>query len=260
MGSVEFDTMINQAEVWADKPSEAANAGKDLYAVHAVSKLGFWSSVLTCLLALGWDISMAIQNIINPPAVWNGLPDYLDTFNSIEMLNLIPSLPLASVFIVLMVSIHFYAPTEKKIWSLLGLSFAIVYAVFASFNYLFQFIVVRPAILSGQTEGLALFVMGNPNSLFWTLANSYTYMSLSMLFAAWVFDRHTSERWIRRIFIVVGLTAPLQLAHTIFGIPLPIGILVILIWMIGVPLSGFLLAIQFLGYPNQIQPQGASHA
>jgi hypothetical protein len=221
-------------------------------------RIGFWSALLTALLAFGWDVSMAIQNVISPPRAWQGIEAYLRSYNPIEMLNLVPSLPLASVFIVLMIAIHFYAPVEKKIWSLLGVAFAIVYAVFASINYLIQFIVVRPAILSGEGDRVALLVMGNPDSVFWALANSYMYMSISLLFAAWVFEGGRLERWIRWIFIAVGITAPFQFAHSLFGISLLIGIPVILTWMVGVPISSFLLAILFRRFPSQSQ-QGETH-
>lgn len=235
-------------------------AAKAASAASLTGRIGFWSALLTALLAIGWDLSMVVQNVVSPPKAWEGIEAYLRSYNPIEMLNLIPSLPLASAFIVLMVAIHFYAPVEKKIWSLLGLAFAIVYAVLASVNYLVQFIVVRPAILSGQGESVALFVMGNPDSIFWALANSYTYMSISLLFAAWVFGGGKIERWIRWIFVAVGITAPLQFAHSLSGISLVIGMPVILTWMVGVPLSGFLLAILFRRYPNQSEQGGAPYA
>ncbi len=223
-------------------------------------KIGFWAAILTALLAFGWDAAMAYQNVVSPPRAWNGMAEYVDAYNPIEMLNLVPSLPLASAFLALVVCIHFYAPAERKIWSMLGLAFAVVYAVFASLNYLVQFIVVRPALLSGQTDGLALFVMGNPHSIFWALANSYTYMSFSLLFLAWVFAGGRIERLIRWIFVLVGITAPLQFAHTLFGISLVIGVPVMLIWMVGVPLSGALLAVLFKRYASPIEPQGAPYA
>ena len=70
------------------------------------------------------------------------------------MLPLIPSLVLAPTFIVLMVSIHYYAAQEKRIWSQLGMAFAVVYAVMASLNYIMQLTVVRFSILNKETDGL----------------------------------------------------------------------------------------------------------
>ena len=45
-----------------------------------------------------------------------------------------------------MVSIHYYARDDQKIWSQLGLAFAIVYAAMASINYIVQLTVVRCAL------------------------------------------------------------------------------------------------------------------
>lgn len=209
------------------------------------SRVGFWAALLSGLLALAWGATMAVQNVISPAGPWAGMEAYARSYDPIEMLNLIPSLPLASTFLVLMTSIHYYAPPAKRYWSALGLAFAGVYAVLASANYLIQFIVVRPALLSGQTEGLALFVMGNPRSLFTALANSYAYMSLSMLFAAWVFGQGRRERWVRWIFVVVGATAPIQFAYTLFNLDLAVALPVGVAWVIGVPLACFLLAALF---------------
>jgi hypothetical protein len=137
-----------------------------------VARVGFWSAILSAILAIGWASTFALGVIISPPQEWTGIEAYVPTFNFITMVNLIPSLPLAAAFIVLMVSIHYYAPEDKKIWSMLGLAFTIVYAVMASINYLVQLIVVWPSILSGETEGLGLFVGAYRRCFFWALACS----------------------------------------------------------------------------------------
>ncbi len=111
-------------------------------------------------------------------------------------------------------SIHYYAPDSKKIWSHLGLAFTIVYAVMASINYIVQLTVVRQSILNGETDGLAMFAMGNPHSIFWALASAYVFMNLAMLFAAPVFDGGKLERWIRWLFFANGASAVV----TIFGV------------------------------------------
>ena len=58
----------------------------------------------------------------------------------------------------------------------------------ASINYIVQLTVVRLSILNRETDGLAMFVMGNPHSIFWALASAYIFMNLAMLFAAPVFE------------------------------------------------------------------------
>jgi hypothetical protein len=188
---------------------------------------------------------MIIQTIAAPPGPWLGIDSFARSFQPIEMLNFLPSLPLASAFLVLMVCIYFYASERDRIWAMLGLAFTIVYAVMASSNYLIQLLVVRNSLVLGETEGLGLFAHSNPHSVFWALANSYAYMSLAMFFAAWVFRKTTLERWIRRLFVVVGITAPFQFIGVLFELGLIVGAPAGLIWSTATPTACLLIALQF---------------
>ena len=175
-------------------------------ATRSVYQLGFWSAVLATLSSLGYGIAVIIMMISSitatagTPPGWHGIETFVASFQSIQMLPLIPSLVLAPAFIVLMVSIHYYAAHEKRMWSQLGIAFAIVYAVMASLNYIMQLTVVRFSILNKETDGLAMFVMGNPHPIFWALASAYVFMNLAMLFAAPVFEGGRLERCIRGLF------------------------------------------------------------
>lgn len=182
----------------------------------AVRQVGFWSAVLSTLCSLGYALAVVVV-LLQPvpagaPAGWAGIQAYLSVFKPIQMLMLVPSLLLAPSFVALMVSIHYYAAPERRLWSHLGLAFTLLYAGLALTNYLVQLTAVRRSLLGGETEGLALFVMGNPHSVFWALASSYVLMSLGMLFAAPVFAGGRLERWIRWLFVANGATAPITVA------------------------------------------------
>src|SRR5512136_97139 len=187
-------------------------------ASKAVSRIGFWSAVLATVCSAGYGIAVIVMMISAMTAAtapgWQGIEAYVASYQPISMLPVIPSLPLAAVFLALMVSIHYYAHDDQKIWSQLGLAFATVYAVMASINYSVQLTVVRLSILNKETDGLAMFVMGNPHSIFWALASAYIFMNLAMLFAAPVFDGGKLERWIRWLFFANGASVVV----TIFGI------------------------------------------
>ncbi len=182
-----------------------------------VRQIGFWSAVLATVFSVSYGIAvivMMLSAMSGAAPGWQGVESYVASYQPISMLPLFPSLPLAAAFIALMVSIHYYARDDKKIWSQLGLSFAIVYAVMASINYIVQLTVVRLSILNQETDGLAMFAMGNPHSIFWALASAYVFMNLAMLFAAPVFEGGKLERWIRWLFLANGASAVI----TIFGI------------------------------------------
>jgi len=185
----------------------------------ALKQLGFWSAVLATVFSIGYGlavIGMIIASASTATATpgWQGVEAYIASFQPIQMLPLIPSLLLAPTFVVLMVCVHSYAPNAKKIWSQVGLAFAIVYAAIACVNYIVQLTVVRLSILNRETDGLAMFVMGNPHSIFWALMSDYVFMNLAMLFATPVFGGGKLERWIRWLFLANGASAVI----TIFGI------------------------------------------
>jgi len=102
----------------------------------------------------------------------------------------------------------------KKIWSHLGIAFTLIYASMSAINYITQLTVVRLSILNQETDGLAMFVMGNTHSIFWALASSYAFMNLAMLFAGSVFEGGRLEQSIRRLFYANGVSAVI----TIFGV------------------------------------------
>ena len=220
-------------------------------ATRSVCQLGFWSAVLATLSSIGYGITVIVMMIssitaaANTPPGWHGIEAFVASFQFIQMLPLIPSLVLAPTFIVLMVSIHYYAASEKKIWSHLGIAFTLVYAVMASINYITQLTVVRLSILNQETDGLAMFVMGNSHSIFWALASSYAFMNLAMLFAAPVFDGGRLERAIRWLFFANGASVVV----TIFGIVVdspPIYLLGSLVpWCVVFSLTTTLLTVLF---------------
>jgi len=217
----------------------------------SVSQVGFWSAVLATLFSIGYGITLIVTMIsmmataTDTPSGWRGIEAFVASFQPIQMLSLIPSLLLAPTFVVLMVSLHYYASPDKKIWSHLGIAFALIYAVMASINYILQLTVVRLGIVNRETDGLAMFVMGNPHSIFWALTSAYVFMNLAMLFVAPVFYGGRLERWIRWLFIANGASVVVSLFGV--GVDSPaIYLLVSLVpWCIIFSLATALLAMLF---------------
>jgi hypothetical protein len=184
-----------------------------------VSKIGLWSAVLTSICSAGYGIaviavfvaSLSIQST-SPAQGWTGIDDFLAAFQPVSMLPLFPSLLLAPAFTAFMVSIHSYAAEDKKIWSLLGLSFTLIYATMAAMNYIIQLLPVWRSINNGEMDGLAMFVSGNPHSIFWGLAYTYIFMNLAMLFSAMVFAGTPLENRIRLLFVLNGVSGVFTLA------------------------------------------------
>lgn len=211
----------------------------------SVRQLGFWSALLTAVFAAGWPIGMVLQNVLAPVPAWQGPPAAIAAFEPLHQLSLYPSLAFAPAFVVLLACLHLAAPDEQKVWSLSGLAIGTIYATMATINYQIQLVAVQPSIERGETAGIELFLMANPRSVFAALASSYVYMGLAMLLTAPVFTDRGLERWIRRLFVAVGLMAPVQLAYQLLDLHLAFALAAGGVWSVGVPVAATLLAVRF---------------
>ncbi|NTU83971.1 MAG: hypothetical protein HGA45_32135 [Chloroflexales bacterium] len=170
---------------------------------------------------------------------------YAEHFNLLEMASFIPAFLLAPTVIVLMACIHYITPETKKVFSLIGLSFASVYVAIIPTNYYLQLFVVRLNLESRTLDGLALLAQPNFHSVFFALETlGYTFLSLATLFVSQVFSGGKLERWIRWLFIVSGavgifgvLVAPFDQPYLIFA---GLGL-----WSLAFPISTILLSIFF---------------
>ncbi len=182
---------------------QATSNGRGLNLV--LKRLGFLSAILTAVFALGF---LVIGIFGTPYTVFIPYPYVPSFFNPIDYIWLYPAFLLAPVFVVLMACIHYYASNEKKIFSLIGLSFALIYATVITTDYFIQWTVVLPSILSGETGSLSLFTQYNHHGLFVALESlGYLMMNLALLFTAVVFSGGRLERAIRWLFIITFVLA-----------------------------------------------------
>lgn len=112
---------------------------------------------------------------------------------------------LAPSFVALMVANHHYSLEERKIWSHLGLVFAIIYAVFITLVYFLQITIVLNEKLSYSEEIMKLLVFTPGSALFSIDMLGYAFMSLSTLFVAFIFENRGVEKWLKRLLIINGL-------------------------------------------------------
>lgn len=195
-------------------------------ATIAIGKIGWWSAVLASICAASYGIaaiivlvySLSIQSSSQAQG-WTGIEAFLAAFTPTQLLPVFPSLLLVPAFTALMVSIHSHASEEKRIWSRLGLAFTLIYATMAAMNYMIQLLPVWRSINSGETDGLAMFVGGNPHSIFWALAYAYIFMNLAMLLSAPVFDGNSLEKRIRVLFILNGASGLFTLGSAFLDSP-----------------------------------------
>lgn len=168
--------------------------------------VGFYTAVLMVIITLV-TFGLALTAIPDSGAFCteNCLEyPYLDSLSQYpgDYYWMYPAILLILTYVALMVSIHFYAAEEKKIFSQIGMAFAIITATILLSDYFFQISVIPASLKSGETAGITLLTQYNPHGIFIALEDlGYLLMSLSFLFMAPVFSRPTRlERAIRWIF------------------------------------------------------------
>ena len=171
-------------------------------------RVGFWSAVFTTALAAAFFIIGILTPARSGPFCSSSCIPYpyesgLASFVPIDYIWLYPGILLAPTFAVLLISVHQIAPIEKKIFSEIAVSFALIYAVTIVINYFTQLVVIAPSISAGETSGLSLFSQYNPHGFFIGLEGlAYFMMSTAFLSLAPVFaDGKRLQRTLRWLFI-----------------------------------------------------------
>jgi hypothetical protein len=185
-----------------------------------VNQLGFWSAATATLL-------VAVAGITATA--------------SIQPFATVVGFLLTSSFLVVMACIHSYASEERKVFSLVGLSFAIIYATLISVNYFIQLTFVRQTAFD-----VSVFDMANNQSMMWVIeVLGYFFMGLSTLFAAPVFGSSKVESLVKWLFVangILGILTPIA-----YALSLPMEILLggLILWDIVMPLATASLAYLF---------------
>ena len=177
------------------------------------SRFGFYSAIFTAVITMitfGFAITAVpisggncVEGCVKYP--------YLDTVGRFPQDFF--WMPLAIVmilaYVALMVSIHAYAPDGKKIFSQVGLAFALIAATVLLSVYYIQFSVIPVSLMNHETDGLALLIQYNPHGVFIALEElSYLLMSLSFLFMAPVFTgKNRLDATVRWIFVIAFVLA-----------------------------------------------------
>lgn len=201
----------------------------------AVTKLGFWSAVVVTLMLIIFPLSLVFDWPLNV------------AYGS--------SFLLAPAFVTMMVSIHHYAVPAKKVWSQLGLSFAVIYAVMCSLTYYIQMTFIQNNYLPIADEAALPFVFIPGTPIFAQDMLGYVFFCLATLTVGPVFSDGKLEAWIKWLFIFNGvlfavptsilptLTMPTNTAGT--GLGNQIGNYANTVWSFYVAVATALVAVLF---------------
>ena len=163
-------------------------------------RIGIWAAYLSVLFAACFSIVALTANFtLLIPSVW------------VNPFSFAPSLLLAWSYLVLMACVLDAASPEHRVWALLGLCFAVLYATMNSIVYFVQLVVVTPLVFQGNPE-LAGMLAFEPRSFMLCLnALAYALMSASAFLAAFAFPGR-AQRFVRGAMWAHGAIGPIVIA------------------------------------------------
>lgn len=191
----------------------------------------------------GKNISIALSILTTVLLALAGLTSVL----KITVPSLIFGFVLIPLFIAVMVCIHYLLGNKMKLFSMLGIVFAVMYGSLISFNYYLQLVLIQKNI-----PGSELFSMTNPNSIFMAIEIlGYFFMGLSTLSVALVFGSASVEKFIKLIFVTNGLLGIGGLVGYGLGWSMEIMYLGLMVWNVIMPIATGMLAYRFKTLPGR---------
>lgn len=157
----------------------------DGVATAPVDKIGYWAAILSLAFGLGYVLAQIFS--------WAKIITYP---NDLFWLFL-PSLFLAPAFLVAMICLHYKAAVELKIWSAIGVAFAVIYCTMATVTYFTQLGSMVPGLVRGEINETHPLIF-KPRSFTMSIdCLGYFFMSLSTLFSAFAFKKASRKlfRW-----------------------------------------------------------------
>jgi hypothetical protein len=187
------------------------------------ASVGFYAAILTTLLTVVTFIIAFNTPPLSGPGCTSGCFDY--PYSDIasrfprDYYWMYPAILLSLVYYVLMVSIHYFAPADKKVFSQIGMSFALISTATIVMDYFLQLSFIQPSVVLGETDGIALLSQFNPHGVFIVLEEiGFLMMSLSMLCMAPAIVGNTKvEKAIKWLFVACFTLNAIALSlYTVF--------------------------------------------
>ncbi|MBL8174517.1 MAG: hypothetical protein JNK48_07605 [Bryobacterales bacterium] len=167
---------------------------------------GFWSAMLAAVCAFVYDVAQLAE--------WQGwLGSHGGPESSSTPLGLIllltPSLLLGPAYLMVTVSVHRIAEPAQRIWSHAAIAFATAYMVLTGTVYFVQLTWVAPRMAEGRVSGMEQFLFVPFDSFLYAVdILGYSLMSISTLWASFVFSKRREGTAARRLLLANGLLAP----------------------------------------------------
>jgi len=186
--------------------------------MKTVGKIGYWSAILSTIFAIGYSVPQIFSTLKLIPhpqdLVW----------------LFVPSLFLAPAFLIAIICLHYYSDENLKIWTALGVAFALLYAGDISLVYFTQLTVIIPQLLKNEITETHVLAFHSKSFLMAVDCLGYFFMSLSTFFAAFAFS---NVKWLFRGLLYNGLLLPVLVLAFFYPVFYYVGAL----WMITFPVA-----------------------
>lgn len=219
------------------------------------NKLGFYSAISTAVLTLiTFGIAITTLPLSGPycKAVSCYVYPYLDIVSRFprDYYWMYAAMLMMIAYFVLMVCIHYWAKEDKKIFSQIGVYFALMATLILVSDFFIQLSVIQPSLLKGEVDGISLLSQFNPHGIFIVLEElGYFLMAISFGFMAPVFSGKRIEKAIRWTFTSAFVLTMLAFIYhsVIYGLnrEYRFEVASISINWLALIISGILLAILF---------------
>lgn len=171
------------------RADRAPSSTRDRPSQTSATRLGFWAAVATAAAAVaGLVIGVTTPARSGPNCLSDCITaPYTDVAEFVprDYLWMYPAMLMLLCYVVLVAGVHHSLPQARRVFSQVALAFALISASAAAVAYGIQLMVVQPALVKGELDGLSLWSMYNPHGLFIALENiTYLLLGVSFLFLA----------------------------------------------------------------------------
>lgn len=160
---------------------------------NGYSKFGYVVSMITAILTI---ITFAVA-ICTPPLSGPFCAESCFEYPFHEIAGRFPrdyywmflAIILSIFYLIMIITIYHVIPENKKLFGMLGCTFAIMSALILIVDYFVQVSVIQPSLIAGETDGISILTQFNPHGIFIVIEEiGFMFMILSFFVMIPIFN------------------------------------------------------------------------
>lgn len=197
-------------------------------------------------LLVALDVSFSVMALGLRGTFWHGIEAYASGYRGADFVPQAIGLASLPALIMMLASDHALACGSRRLWTSAALAFGTAHVVLLGSLYFVQVAVLLPALRQGRWQGLEQLAFANPRSVAWGLDHfAWSLLGAALVLAA-VGHRGSGLRtWIRPLLVLNGVANILLIPAYAFGLEALTLAIALASWVIGLPLTAILIALDF---------------